>query len=83
MKQELDLATELLFRSFVYSPLVNLSPPAVMSMWASGLAAGTATVAWWQIVGPGYSWLAGAVTFLFGLTAGWEAVRRLLGSVVV
>ena len=69
MKQELDLATELLFSSFVYSPIVNLSPPAVMSMWASGLAAGTATVAWWQIVGPGYLWLAGGVTFLFGVVA--------------
>ena len=33
-------------------------------MWASGLAAGGALVAWWDVVRKGYTWLAGAVAAL-------------------
>lgn len=38
-------------------------------MWAAGVAAGAAAVAWWRIVGPGFIWLAGGVVLLFGLPA--------------
>ena len=38
-------------------------------MWAAGLAAGSATVAWWRIVGPGFSRLAGGVALLVGVPA--------------
>lgn len=38
-------------------------------MWAAGLAAGTAAVAWWRIVGPGYTWLGGGVILLLGAPA--------------
>jgi hypothetical protein len=35
-------------------------------MWAAGLAAAVAAVAWWRVVGPGYVWLGGAVVLLLG-----------------
>jgi len=54
---------------FVYSPPVILSPSAVMSMWAAGVAAGAAGVVWWRIVGSGFVWLAGGVALLLGLPA--------------
>ncbi len=46
-----------------------LSPFAVMSMWAAGVAAGAAAVVWWRIVGPGFVWLSGGVTLLLGVPA--------------
>ena len=38
-------------------------------MWAAGLAAASGLVAAWRIAGPGYLWLSGSVTLLFGIPA--------------
>jgi hypothetical protein len=38
-------------------------------MWAGGIAAGSALVARWRIVGRGFTWLAGGVVLLFGVPA--------------
>ena len=46
--------------------MVELSPALILTTWAAGLAAVTAVVTWWRIVGPGFVWLAAAVTALFG-----------------
>ena len=40
-------------------------------MWAGGLAAATAVVSWWRIVGPGFVWLAGGVTAVLAAGAAW------------
>lgn len=48
---------------------MDLTPALVLSMWTAGIAAAAALVAWWAIVGPGFSWLAGTVLVLFGATA--------------
>lgn len=46
----------------------------MLAVWASGLAAGAAVVAWWRIVGPGYLWLA------LGVTAGAGAIGAASGG---
>ncbi len=38
-------------------------------MWAAGVAACAAVVAWWRIVGPGFGWLSAFVVLLFGVPA--------------
>lgn len=48
---------------------VELSPIALLVMWAAGLAAGAAVVARWKIVGAGYLWIAGASALMAG---GWS-----------
>ncbi len=59
-------------------------------MWAAGLAAASAVVAWWRVVGRGYVWLSGVVTLLLGVPAtlagagGWAmAGCVLVGAGVV
>lgn len=42
--------------------MTELSPDLLFVMWAGGVAAGTALVVQWKVVGPGYVWLAGSVT---------------------
>ncbi|MBT8214669.1 MAG: hypothetical protein KJP12_05530 [Acidimicrobiia bacterium] len=49
--------------------VVDLSPALVLGMWSAGLAAATAAVVGWRIVGTGYTWLAASVVFVFGLGA--------------
>ena len=51
----------------VLDPDFVLSPPLVLSMWAGGMAAGTAAVAWWRIVGPGFFWTMSGATVLVGV----------------
>ncbi|MDH3500566.1 MAG: hypothetical protein OEM97_10615 [Acidimicrobiia bacterium] len=46
---------------------MELSPGIVLAMWTGGIAGGAALVAWWRIVGPGFSWLAGSTVVIFGL----------------
>lgn len=53
---------------------MELTPALLFVMWAGGVAAGTALVAWWRVVGPGYLWLAAAVT------AGLAALGGLAGG---
>jgi hypothetical protein len=48
---------------------VDLGPALVLAMWAAGLAAAVAVVAWWRVVGPGYVWLGSGVILLLGLPA--------------
>lgn len=48
-----------------------VEPSAVLAVWAAGLAAGAGVVAWWGIVGPGYTWLSLGVTAGFGAVAAW------------
>lgn len=48
---------------------MEVTPLLVLAMWAAGVALGTALIARWQIVGPGFSRLAGAVVLLLGVPA--------------
>ena len=48
---------------------MDLTPPLILVMWSAGLAAGGALVARWNVVGPGYSWLASGVVVIFGFPA--------------
>ena len=41
---------------------MELTPDLIFIMWGAGVAAGTALIVQWRVVGPGYVWLAGAVT---------------------
>jgi hypothetical protein len=59
---------------------MDLTPALILSMWTAGIAAASALVAWWAIVGPGFSWLAAIVLVLFGVpaaAAGDEALAWL------
>jgi len=49
----------------VFADLV-LTPGLILAMWAGGMAAGVALVAKWEIVGPGFFWVAGATILLVG-----------------
>lgn len=42
--------------------MTELSPALLFIMWGAGVAAGTALVVQWRVVGSGYVWLAGSVT---------------------
>ena len=48
---------------------LDVTPASVLATWAAGLAAASSVVAWWRVVGPGYVWLSGAATLLFGVPA--------------
>jgi len=57
---------------------MEASPTVLMAMWASGLAAGGALVAAWNVVGRGYVWLTSGVVVLAGIgvgliTSDWRA----------
>jgi hypothetical protein len=54
--------------------LVELTPSLLFVMWGAGVAAGTALVATWRVVGRGYLWLAG------GVAAGLAALAALAGG---
>lgn len=41
----------------------------MLSAWAAGLAAGSALVTWWAVVGPGFAWLTLGVTVLLAAPA--------------
>ncbi len=49
---------------------MDLAPALVLSMWTAGLAAGGAAVAWWRIVGPGYTWLVAGVVAMLATSTG-------------
>jgi hypothetical protein len=66
---------------------MELTPSLVLAMWTAGLAGAGAAVAWWRIVGPGYTWLvAGTVAAfgVFGVVAGGGpgAVVGIVAAVV-
>lgn len=75
----------------VDSPVVDLAPDIVLATWSAGLAAAAGVVAWWRIVGPGYTWLAAGTVLLFGVPAAaagggvvaWIAVALAAGALVM
>jgi hypothetical protein len=50
---------------------VTFDPVLLLAMWAAGLAACAALVAWWKVARTGYLWLAAGVVVLVGLAAGF------------
>jgi len=50
-------------------PTVDVSPSIVLATWAAGVALVSALVARWRVVGPGFIWLACAVTLALGIPA--------------
>lgn len=76
-------------QSAPYTRRVDLSPAAVMAMWAAGVSAGLAVVAKWRIVGPGFVWLTVGVGVLLGLAAaiahpvGWIGCAALAAAALV
>lgn len=45
---------------------MDLTPALVLAIWTAGVAGGAASVAFWNVVGPGYVWLAAGTTAVFG-----------------
>ena len=45
---------------------MTFDPVLLLTMWAAGLAACAALVAWWKVARTGYIWLAGGVVLLVG-----------------
>lgn len=45
---------------------MDLTPALVLSTWTAGLAGAGAVIAWWKVVGRGYTWLTSGVLLLFG-----------------
>ncbi len=64
-------------RPVIVDPDFLLTPGLVLAMWAGGMAAAIAAVAFWRIVGPGFFWVAGASTLLIG---GWTVFGGGLGA---
>jgi hypothetical protein len=70
---------------------MEVTPSLVLAMWTGGMAGAAAVVAWWRIVGPGFSWLAGTVVALFGLgvavfddeVTGYVGVVLALGAAIM
>ena len=53
---------------------MELTPSLLFVMWGAGVAAGSALVATWRVVGRGYLWLAG------GVATGLAAIAALAGG---
>jgi hypothetical protein len=62
---------------------LQISPAMVLAMWAGGIAAGAALIAWWRIVGRGFIWLAAAVAGVLGAgaAAAGGGIPAVLGAV--
>lgn len=54
----------------IFTGELAFGPELLLAMWAAGTAAAAAAVAWWQIVGPGYTWLTGATVVAMGVGGG-------------
>ena len=67
----------------VLDPDFVLTPALVLSMWAAGMAAGTAAVAWWRIVGPGFFWTMSGATLLVGAWTFRAGPAAVIGIVAV
>ena len=52
---------------------MNFDPVLLLAMWAAGLAACSALVAWWRVARTGYLWLAAGVVALVGLAAAFAS----------
>lgn len=62
---------------------MTFDPVLLLSMWAAGLAATAAIVAYWNIVGRGYLWLSGAVAAMIGLATAFDSPIGVAGVVLV
>lgn len=64
---------------------MTFDPVLLLTMWAAGLAACAALVAWWKVARTGYLWLASGVVVLVGLAVGFADVVGMvaLGLAVV
>lgn len=60
-----------------------MDPSSFLAVWAAGVAAGSALVAYWRIVGPGYVWLSSGVTLLFGIPAALGVEAAWAGCVLI
>lgn len=58
---------------------MTFDPVLLLAMWAAGLAACAALVAWWKVARTGYLWLAGGVVVLVGLAAGFADGIAVVG----
>lgn len=61
---------------------MNFDPVLLLAMWAAGLAACSALVAWWQVARTGYLWLAAGVVALVGLAAAFASPVAVGGLVL-
>lgn len=68
---------------------LSVSPSILLAMWAGGIAAASAFVARWKVVGAGFLWTAGGAALLAGSVAaaggGWGlvAVVALVGGLAL
>ena len=60
---------------------MTFDPILLLAMWAAGLAASAAVVAWWDIVGRGYLWLTGATAVVIGLATAFDSGLGIVGVV--
>jgi hypothetical protein len=51
---------------------VTFDPVLLLTMWAAGLSAAAAVVAFWKVARVGYLWLAGGVTLMIGFVAAFQ-----------
>lgn len=59
---------------------MEMTPALILAMWTAGIAGGGAVVAYWAIVGPGFSWLTAAIVVILGGVTAF-AGGSLLGAV--
>ncbi len=57
--------------------MIELGPELLFTMWGAGVAAGTALVVQWRVVGSGYVWLAGSVIAALAVLAVLAGVGTL------
>ncbi len=70
---------------------MDLSPATVLAMWTAGVSGCCAVVAWWRVVGPGFSWLTGGTVALLGVgvavfaedPTGYVGVALAIGAMIV
>lgn len=62
---------------------MTFDPLLLLSLWASGLAAAAAVVAWWDIVGRGYLWLTGATAAVIGIATAFESAPGVAATAAV
>ena len=67
----------------MFGPELAFNPEVILAMWAAGVAASGAAVAYWRIVGPGYLWLVAATVTLIGGGAWYFASRPVVAVAVL
>lgn len=62
---------------------LSISPTLLLAMWAGGLAIGAAVVAYWNIVGAGYFWVAGGSALMAGIASAGTGPAALAGCLLL